>query len=214
MPSAVLDSLAKISTPLGLGGIALLVILVIARRVLTPAFLPQLAKSHAFAVIKMLIDRSFVLAALAIVLGFAGYLASTILAPALVGSATLSDVLVDKKSGKSAVLDFRVVNGTRNDLLVTKIRLDPIERKRNCVTAPLDYSEVYKFHDIGGLDPMYGHPDDIPISQVIAAGKSDRFGIEVGDTHPGCFDHYWKFKAFLVTSAGLIGGQVVELKLD
>lgn len=214
MPSSVLDSLAKISTPLGLGGIALLVLLVIARKVLTPAIIPQLAKSHAFAVIKMLIDRSFVLAFLAIVLGFAGYLATTILQPALAGNATLSDVLVDRKGGKSAVLDFRVVNGTKNDLLITKIRLDPVERKRNCIAAPLDYSEVYNFHDIGGLDPMYGNPDDIPVSQVIAAGKSDRFGIEVGDTHPGCFDHYWKFKAFLVTNVGVIGGQIVELKLD
>ena len=214
MPPAVLEGLSKISTPLGLGGLALFVLLVIARRVLTSTIVPQLAKSHAFVVIKMLIDRSFVLAVLAIILGFAGYIATTFIQPASAGTATLADVLIDKKSKKSAVLDFRVVNGTKDDLLITKIRLDPIDSKRNCVTAPLNYSEVYKFHDIGGLHPMYGHPDDIPVSQVVAAGKSDRFGIEVGDTHPGCSGHYWKFKAFLVTSSGIIGGQVVELQLD
>jgi hypothetical protein len=212
--SAILDSLAKISTPLGVAGVALLVVLVIARKLLTPALMPQLAKSHAFTVIKMLIDRSFLLAALAVILGFLGYLASTLWAPALVGSATLSDVLIDKKSGKSAVLDFRVVNGTKNDLLVTKIRLTALDRKRTCVAAPLDYSEVYKFHNIGGLDPTDDEPEDISVSQVITAGKSDRFGVEVGDTHPGCFANYWKLKASLVTSAGVIGGHIVELTLD
>lgn len=211
--SSLVDSVANISTPLGIGGLALLVVVVIARRILTPEIIPQLAKAHAFAVVKMLIDRSFVLAVISIVLGFVGYLVATVIAPIVIGSASLSDVLVDMKKERSAVLDFRVVNGTKNDLLITKVRLDPIEGERMCISAPLGYSEVYSFHDIGGLGAN-DDPEEIPISQVISTGKSDRFGIEVGDTHPGCFDHYWKFKAYLVTSEGILGGQIVEIKLD
>ena len=217
MTPTVIEALSKISTPLGLGGLALFVLLVIARRILTPSFLPKLAKSHAFVVIKLLVDRSFVLAALAIVLGFIGYMTVIFFPMTTSENATLADVLIEKKNGEhSATLDFRVVNGTKNDLLITKIRLDPIKSERDCRIGGkgfMDYTKKYDFQDIGELEPSYGKPQDIPISQVIIAGKSDRFGIEVGDTDPRCTDHYWKFKAFLVTSAGVIGGQVMELRL-
>jgi hypothetical protein len=125
----------------------------------------------------------------------------------------ITDVLVEKIDSRSAIIDFRVINEGSTDLQISRIHLVPVERDRVCAAAPADYSKVYDFNDIGGLSPTYGTPREIPVSQVISAGKSDRFGVKVGETHPSCFKNYWKIKAYLITSIGKIGGQEIEIDL-
>ena len=125
----------------------------------------------------------------------------------------VTDILIEKIDGKSAIIDFRVLNEGRVDLQISRVILEPIKHERVCASAPADYSKVYDFTNIGGLDPMYNKPQEITVSQIIEAGKSDRFGIKVGETHPSCFNSYWKIRAYLVTSIGKIGGKEIEIDL-
>ncbi len=129
------------------------------------------------------------------------------------GKSRVTDVLVEKVDGQSAIIDFRVLNEGSVDLQISRIILVPLKRERNCLQGSADYTKVYDFYNIGELYPVYERAQEIQVSQVISAGKSDRFGLKVGDSQPGCFGHYWKFKAYLITSMGKIGGQEVEIDL-
>jgi uncharacterized membrane protein len=70
----IFDIASSISTPLGLGGFFAAVVFYIFKQVLTKDLLRQLTSSHSADVIKLIIERLFVLALIAMILGFIAYL--------------------------------------------------------------------------------------------------------------------------------------------
>ncbi len=65
---------ASVSTPLALGGFLAAVLFYLFKQILTRDFLRQLTSAHSADVIKLIIDRLFILALIAMVLGFIAYL--------------------------------------------------------------------------------------------------------------------------------------------
>ncbi len=70
----IFEIASNLSTPLALGGFFAAVVFFIFRQILKKNFFPTLTKSHSAEIIKTIIDRLFVLALVAMVLGFAGYI--------------------------------------------------------------------------------------------------------------------------------------------
>lgn len=69
----IFDIAAKVSTPLALGGFFAAVVFFIFKQVLKQDFLRRLTTAHSAEVIKLVIDKLFVLALVAMVLGFLAY---------------------------------------------------------------------------------------------------------------------------------------------
>ena len=67
------DIVSKISTPLALSGVIAAIFFLIAREIIRKNIFPELTKSLAFDTIKLIVDKLFLLAMVAIVLGFVGY---------------------------------------------------------------------------------------------------------------------------------------------
>lgn len=72
---------SSISTPLGLGGFFAAVIFYIFKQVLTKDFLRQMTSAHSADVIKLIVERLFVLALIAMILGFVAYLVTKVIPP-------------------------------------------------------------------------------------------------------------------------------------
>jgi hypothetical protein len=72
---------SSISTPLGLGGFLAAVLFYIFKQILTRDFLRQTTSAHSADIIKIIIDRLFVLALIAMVLGFIAYLVTKLVPP-------------------------------------------------------------------------------------------------------------------------------------
>lgn len=70
----IFEIASRVSTPLALGGFSAAVVFFIFRQILKKDFFPTLAKSASAEIVKTIIDRLFVLALVAMVLGFAGYI--------------------------------------------------------------------------------------------------------------------------------------------
>ena len=70
----IFEIASRVSTPLALGGFTAAVLFFVFRQILNRDFFPTLAKSASAEIVKTIIDRLFVLALVAMVLGFAGYI--------------------------------------------------------------------------------------------------------------------------------------------
>ncbi len=70
----IFEIASRISTPLALGGFFAAILFFIFREILRKDVFPTLAKSASAEIIKTIIDRLFILALVAMVLGFAGYI--------------------------------------------------------------------------------------------------------------------------------------------
>lgn len=70
----IIDIASRVSTPLAVTGITLAILFFIFRQILAKNIFPRLTRSHGGALLKQVVDRLFVLALVAMVLGFAGYL--------------------------------------------------------------------------------------------------------------------------------------------
>jgi len=70
----ILQTATSIRTPLALGGMFAAILFFLLRQMLAKNIFPALSRNHGAEVIKLIIDRLFVLALVAMVLGFAGYL--------------------------------------------------------------------------------------------------------------------------------------------
>ena len=77
------DVASSISTPLGLGGFLAAVLFYIFKQILTKDFLRQMTSAHSADVIKLIIERLFVLALIAMILGFVAYLITKLIPPAI-----------------------------------------------------------------------------------------------------------------------------------
>ena len=69
----IFEIASNVSKPLALGGFFAAVVFLIFRQIIKKNIFPTLARSHSTEIIKTIIDRLFVLALVAMVLGFAGY---------------------------------------------------------------------------------------------------------------------------------------------
>jgi hypothetical protein len=69
----VFEIAGRVSTPLALAGVMLAVLFFIFRQLLAKDIFPRLTRTHGGALLKQLVDRLFILALVAIVLGFAGH---------------------------------------------------------------------------------------------------------------------------------------------
>lgn len=72
----VFDVAAAVSTPLGLGGLVCAVLFYIFRQVIAKGLISKLSSSNSASVIKLIVDRLFLLALVAVILGFIGFLVS------------------------------------------------------------------------------------------------------------------------------------------
>lgn len=70
----VLSIASSVSTPLGLGGLIAAAVFLVFRQIVQKNVVPSQAQAHATRVLTLIIERLFVLALVAMVLGFAGYL--------------------------------------------------------------------------------------------------------------------------------------------
>lgn len=70
----IFELATKISTPLALGGFAFAIFFLILKQLIAKGLLQQISVRASTEVIKIIIDRLFILALVAMVLGFAGYI--------------------------------------------------------------------------------------------------------------------------------------------
>lgn len=138
----IFEIASRASTPLALGGFLAAVVFFIFRQILKKDFFPTLAKSASAEIIKTIIDRLFVLALVAMVLGFAGYILPNPNNPVLAGKQKSNKViegppLQDCKPGTIG-LNLALSNGVERDIcLSSALRSEPIieeETKINGVT--------------------------------------------------------------------------------
>lgn len=145
----IFEIASRVSTPLALGGFLAAVVFFIFRQILKKDFFPTLAKSASAEIIKTIIDRLFVLALVAMVLGFAGYILPN----------PNNHVLADNKKQKANKviegpplqdckpgtidLNLALSNGVERDIcLSSALRSEPIieeETKINGVTNSLKW---------------------------------------------------------------------------
>lgn len=65
---------SNVSTPLGLGGLLAAILFYIFKQILTRDFVRQMTTAHSADVIKLIIERLFILALVAMILGFVAYI--------------------------------------------------------------------------------------------------------------------------------------------
>jgi phosphotransferase system HPr-like phosphotransfer protein len=73
----VLEVASNISTPLALSGLIAAIFFLILKQILAKNIFPQLTRAVGGDIIKLVIERLFILALIAMVLGFAGYILTT-----------------------------------------------------------------------------------------------------------------------------------------
>lgn len=74
----VIEIASKVSTPLALGGLVAAFFFFILRQIVARNIFPTLTKNLGAGILRLIIDRLFVLALVAVVLGFAGFVVSTV----------------------------------------------------------------------------------------------------------------------------------------
>lgn len=74
LSSTVFDLASRISTPLALAGFALATLFFIFRQLLAKNIFPRLSRAIGGALLRQIVDRLFILALVAMILGFAGYI--------------------------------------------------------------------------------------------------------------------------------------------
>lgn len=145
----IFEITSRVSTPLALGGFLAAVVFFIFRQILKKDFFPTLAKSASAEIIKTIIDRLFVLALVAMVLGFAGYILPNPNNPVPTDNGkqktdkvTEGPPLQDCKPGTIG-LNMALSNGVERDIcLSSALRSEPIikeETKINGVTHSLKW---------------------------------------------------------------------------
>ena len=75
--NAIIDTASKVSTPLALGGLVVAILYLIYRQIIKRDMFPKLTVALAGTIIQSIINKLFILALVAILLGFAGYIIAT-----------------------------------------------------------------------------------------------------------------------------------------
>src|ERR1700719_974120 len=78
--SEFLHAATRVSTPLGLAGVIASILFFVLREILRKKIFPQLTRGRSYELLSVIVDRVFKLAMIAVVLGFAGFALSKILA--------------------------------------------------------------------------------------------------------------------------------------
>jgi len=95
----VLSIASRISTPIALGGLFAAILFLVFRQILQMNVFPSLTTAHGFRVIKVIIDRLFVLAVLSMIFGFAGYALPYFISPGTDGGkATTSAFTIESSA--------------------------------------------------------------------------------------------------------------------
>jgi len=75
--NSIFEIASKVSTPLALAGVVVAVLFLIFRQIIKKNIFPKLTVALAGTIIQSIINKMFILALVAIVLGFAGYVVAT-----------------------------------------------------------------------------------------------------------------------------------------
>ena len=75
----LIEIASSVSTPLGLGGLFAAVLFFVLKQLLEQGLIPAVARSHSADLIKLIIERLFTLALVAMVLGFVGYVVTSLM---------------------------------------------------------------------------------------------------------------------------------------
>jgi len=71
--NSIIETASKVTTPLGLGGVAVAVLFLVYRQIIKRDIFPKLTVALAGTIIQSIINKLFILALVAIFLGFTGY---------------------------------------------------------------------------------------------------------------------------------------------
>lgn len=204
----IFELASRISTPLALGGFVAAVLFFIFRQILKKNIFPSLTRSASAEVIKVIIDRLFVLALVAMVLGFAGYILpkpSQTSDPDRMqlrlnqnqsGNGNIQaggDVTIVNKSNKQESLleitnvrfthdsefDVMVRNLGDTDLIIHEIKITKIGDPGIAVAPILEPSAKYHI-PVDGI-PL-GKSKSIDVAHVVPANSADRFLIALHTT--------------------------------
>jgi hypothetical protein len=125
----------------------------------------------------------------------------------------LSDVqVIPDKATKTCLLDFRVANRGRSDVMVNKVKLEVVEILGIGTLGFMEFSKVYDL-DISSLK----RPNDTAtcnVAQVLRSGEVDRFGVRLiaRELGTGQF-RLWELRPTLITDLGEVEGPIVEVGL-
>jgi hypothetical protein len=127
----IVDIASRVSTPLGLAGVIAAFLYVILRAIIALNIFPKLTTALAGTVVLTIINRLFVLALVATVLGFFGFVIQTVAAPAkqshagieLLSGKTLYDAAQMIVENDSQTVKFTECT---DDVLATKVRGGPL----------------------------------------------------------------------------------------
>lgn len=127
------------------------------------------------------------------------------------GQLSINDVIPEQKpEQKVCLIDFRVMNTGGKSISISRVRFTVMSINPDMHAAYSDMSKVYDLN-IGALKKV-GDQAECPVSQVVEAGQSDRFGITLAaDLGGGRCE--WILEPSLVTSNGIITGQRVHVCL-
>lgn len=180
MEDKILGIAAKVGTPLALAGLTIAILFLLYRTVIRSGLLSTVRASHTFIILNRILTFVFVLSLIAIVLGVASYLATSLIEPPRKTSdLEITDVAVISRPS-FPILDLKFRNLGRDVAYIKKVSLEVIDKKIEKDTN--DYyagPSTWQYNVL--LDP---HSDqrsyEIATSQIIPSNGTDRFNLVVG----------------------------------
>ncbi len=186
----IFEFASQVSTPLALGGLIASILFFLLRQIIKKDIFPSLTRSASSEIIKLIIDRLFILALVAMVLGFVGYI---LLNQSQSGNRQAGrDVIVEQIDKEKSILEVTKVGFTHNaefdvmvrnlgdrDLIIHKITITKLKAPGIAVSPILEPTAQY--HIPVGDIPLWGSKS-IDVSHVVYANSVDRFSIALHTT--------------------------------
>ncbi|MBU6996240.1 MAG: hypothetical protein HXS41_00460 [Theionarchaea archaeon] len=125
----------------------------------------------------------------------------------------VADIIVILEKGGVRLIDFRVVNKSSSDVVVSRVRFKVIRVESEPLPA-LGYVEFSKVYDLDISDlENAGDQVECVVSQVIEPNRTDRFGIRLTAQDMGNEARRWVLEVILITSEGIIVSGPIEVEL-
>lgn len=157
----VFEIASKVSTPLALGGFVFAVLFFIFRQILKKDIFTTLAKSASAEIIKTVIDRLFILALVAMVLGFAGYIfpnPNNIVPPKIENRDTARKIIegppFDQCKPGTIGLNMSLSDNVKRDICLSNaLRSEPIVEKETEIQG-VSHILKWRVFDASGKKPL------------------------------------------------------------
>jgi len=143
MPTSLFQIAAKISTPLALAGIIVVVLYLLYRLFLKSAFLSKISPQSSFKLLNRFITYIFILALAATFLGILGHYVVKIFQPKM-GRSDIIDKMDERRNSLSSILKFRADTAvTTMDTVIKRLEsVGPSEIKQNISTSMPHFSNA------------------------------------------------------------------------